>query len=132
MSGDDDNAARDVTAGRRYRVTRREDIQAIFADARSARDGCLTVLARVNGLPHARCAVGVSKRHGSAVRRNRVRRLCREAFRLSRADIPAGSDYMLLPKPGAVLTLARLQESIRRLAPRAALPGDRARGGRRG
>ena len=118
----------DQKAGRIYRITRRTDIQRVFDAGVSVRDRILTIVAAPNDLPHARCGVGVSKRHGSAVRRNRVKRLCREAFRLSRAAVPAGWDYMILPRPGARLTLAELRASLVTLAKRI-VPSDRAAGG---
>ena len=114
-------------AGRIYRVTRRRDVERIFADGVSARDRMVTLLAVPNGLPRARCGVAVSKRHGSAVQRNRIKRLCREAFRLSREQTPVGWDYMLIPRVGAKLALADLRASVSALAGRVAR-GERAAG----
>ena len=54
----------------------------------------------------SRYALVVGKRWGNAVCRNRIRRLLREAFRLSRPDLPSGFDVILLPRDalrGAVL-----------------------------
>ncbi|MGB2821373.1 MAG: ribonuclease P protein component [Phycisphaerae bacterium] len=102
----------DQRAGRSLRVTKRTDIDRIFATGRRARDGVMTVFALPNGLPHARCGVGVSKRHGGAVRRNRMKRLCREAFRLSRSQLAAGLDYMIVPRAGGRFTLADLRSSV--------------------
>ena len=110
----------DLKAPRDYRVTSRKDIDRIFADGLSARDALMTVVAAPNELPHARCAVGVSKRHGTAVRRNRIKRLCREAFRLSRDSVPAGWDYMLIPRPGGTFTLGSLRASVEALTVRVA------------
>lgn len=46
----------------------------------------------------ARLGVSVSKDHGGAVRRNKLKRLLREAFRLERAALPANLDLVLIPK----------------------------------
>ena len=106
-------------AGKTCRVTRRDDIRRVFETGRKARDRTVTVLAAPNGLPRARCGVAVSKRHGNAVRRNSIKRLCREALRLSRHELAAGWDYMLIPRANERLTLAGLRASVVALAGRA-------------
>ncbi len=120
----------DYKAPRRYRLRRRSDINAVFDEGKSARDRIATMIARRNELPHCRTGVGISRRHGNAVRRNRVKRLCREALRLTRPDLPTGWDFMLLPRAGAKFTLAGLQESVMALAGRLARtqPGKRPQG----
>ncbi|HDZ20000.1 MAG TPA: ribonuclease P protein component [Phycisphaerae bacterium] len=107
-------------ATRRYRVRHRADFARVFAAGQSARDELVTVMAVANGLRQARLGTAVSKRLGGAVRRNRMKRLIREAFRLIRCELPGGYDYVVLPRSGARLTVGGLQESLRRLAPRAA------------
>lgn len=109
----------DQTFGKSLRLKRRADIARMFAEGVRVGDGHLLLLAAPNGLPHARFGVGVSKRHGHAVRRNRIKRLCREAFRLSRSLLPAGWDYFVLPRVGSELTLDGLAASLRSLACRA-------------
>ena len=110
-----------------YRLRKRKDIERVFARGRHAADGILTVFAVATGLARPRCGVGVSKRHGGAVRRNRIRRLCREAFRLSRAELPVGWDYMIIPRAGDEPPLAALRSSVVALARRLADAHDAGR-----
>lgn len=60
----------------------------------------VVVFFRPNGLPFSRVGVSVSRKHGSAVCRNRLKRVLREAYRLSQADLPTGLDYVLIPRQG--------------------------------
>jgi len=106
-------------AARKYRLTKRDEISRLFNRGAPARDGVLTVLALPNGLGRSRMVVAASKRQGNAVRRNRVKRHCREAFRLSREQLPSGCDYAMVPR-SANLTLDRLRASLVALATRAA------------
>jgi ribonuclease P protein component len=45
-----------------------------------------------------RLGMAVTRKTGSAVWRNRVRRLVRECFRLEREQVPDGYDYVVVPK----------------------------------
>jgi ribonuclease P protein component len=49
----------------------------------------------------SRLGVTVTKKIGTAVRRNRVKRLVREAFRLDPAFLPPGIDLVVVAKDGA-------------------------------
>jgi ribonuclease P protein component len=49
----------------------------------------------------ARLGLSVSPRTGGAVRRNRIKRLLREFFRLNKPALPASSDILISARKGA-------------------------------
>jgi ribonuclease P protein component len=91
------------------------DFRRVYERRRSASDSWLIIYACPNGLPHARLGLSVSRKVGGAVRRNRLRRLYREAFRLTRAELPTGLDLVLIPRTAEEPSLEALKASLRRL-----------------
>lgn len=111
-------------------LRRPQDFRRVYERRRSASDECLIVYACPNGLPQVRLGLSVSKKHGGAVFRNRLRRLYREAFRLTQHQFPKGLDLVVLPRSSREPTLDELMDSLprlvsqiaRRLAQEAPLP----------
>ncbi|MDP6545522.1 MAG: ribonuclease P protein component [Phycisphaerae bacterium] len=117
-------------AGKELRLKNGREISRIFHEGLRARDAHLTLLADRRGegeLLPSRVAAAVSSRHGNAVARNRVKRMCREAFRTSRRRLPAGWDFIMLPRPGSDPTVERLQDSLTALAAKIVTTAERTK-----
>ena len=104
----------------RLRITRQCDFKRAFARGIRAADGRLRVWVSCNDLGHARLGVTVGKRHGNAVRRNRLKRVTREAFRLALDEFPSGVDIICMPRYDVELSSADCMQSLRRLVKKAA------------
>ena len=115
-----------MTATRSYRfrphehIRRSDDFRRAFERRRSVSDAWLIVYACENGLPYARLGLSVSRKYGNAVKRNRLRRLYREAFRLSKHELPTGLDLVLIPRSPNEPSLEVLMQSLKDLAQQAA------------
>ena len=104
----------------KYRIRRDADFRRAYRRRAAVSDGRLLVFGYENGLLHPRLGLSVSRKLGGAVRRNRWKRLLREAFRLCRQRLPNGIDLVVIPRPGGEPKLAQLMESLPRLADRVA------------
>ena len=93
----------------RFRATqhlnRRRDFDRVFGRRCSASDRWIVIYADFNDLEHTRVGFKVGRRFGGAVRRNRIRRRLREAYRLTQHDLPKGVDLVCIPRTSQVATI---------------------------
>ena len=105
------NDAHHIRAQMRYRFPRRmrlnhpRQFRAVYAAQVRRNTGPLLVYALPNGLDHPRLGLAVPKRVGTAVKRNRIKRMLREALRLMQHDLPGGYDLVVNVRPHEPHTL---------------------------
>ncbi|MDA1008358.1 MAG: ribonuclease P protein component [Planctomycetota bacterium] len=100
---------------RHRHVRRGEDFARAYASRVRHDAGWCVVHGASNGLPFARLGLSVGRRCGGAVRRNRIKRVLREAFRLCGEELPIGLDFVVscrLPK-SASMDRPTLTESMK-------------------
>lgn len=97
------------------RLQKAQEFAHVFDKRQRAGDDYLLVFAARNDRGQTRFGLSVSKKHGSAVKRTRLKRLLREAFRLSQHELPEGLDLVLIPRQDCGGTLADFQRSLLQL-----------------
>lgn len=88
---------------RRGRLSRSADFDRVFRNGRSqaGRELVLYVFPRGEEAGPARLGLSVSRKVGSAVERNKVKRLLREAISSGAVELPAGTDAVVVARPDA-------------------------------
>jgi ribonuclease P protein component len=104
--------SRNFTFPRTHRLRSKLDFAKVFdAKVRESR-GPITIYAHPNELNHPRLGISIGRRVGTAPRRNRIKRLLRESFRLMQHDFPRGYDLVIAVRPHAPLILAEYQKIL--------------------
>ena len=96
------------------KLRRPADFSRVYAGRIKVGDGHLLVFGADNPDGLTRIGLSVSKKHGNAVARNRIKRLLREAFRLEQHALPRGLDLILIPRQQSGATLDDYRQSLRR------------------
>jgi len=105
-------------APRRYRLTADQRLRGQSAfkhvfDANVRKNqGPITVVGVPNETQRVKFGISIGRRVGIAVKRNRIKRLLREAFRLTQHDWPRGYDLVCLVRPHDPLRLAEYQRLL--------------------
>lgn len=97
---------------RAHRLSGKHAYQRVFDYKARKSAGPLAVLAAPNDLAHHRLGLVVSRRVGNAVARHKIKRMLREAFRLSQTDWPGGYDLVIIVYKHDALALEDYQRLL--------------------
>jgi len=89
--------------GKENRIRKRSDFQAIYQGGSRVHLKSFIVLVNRNHQGRARLGITVSKKVGNSVKRNRIKRLVREFFRLNRDRLPLSADIVVIARKGISL-----------------------------
>ena len=85
---------------RSVRIVRSSDYRTLYKTGRKVHSENFVLFFRTNEVGHSRLGITVSRKIGSAVVRNRIKRMFREIFRRSRREIPGQFDIAVNAKYG--------------------------------
>jgi ribonuclease P protein component len=107
--------------GANLRLRSKLQFDAVYAGGRRVDDRFFALRIKANGLAHARVGLAVAvKTAGNAVKRNRIRRLIRESFRLAQHDLPAVDIVVAAKFPASAAPATSLRASLATLWKRVA------------
>ena len=115
---------------RSFRLTRSEDFKRVRRDGKSYAHPLVVLIAlnsETNDQPRVRVGVAAGKSVGTAVYRNRAKRLLRETMRTLLPSIASGSDLILIARPAlAYASLGEVHKALLILLQRAKLVPSQA------
>ena len=97
---------------RAFRLKRPDDFQTVRRRGRRQREADFTLYALPNGLAHSRYGIVVSKRVGTAVIRNRVKRRLRAAIARWIPELASGYDCVAVMNPSAAQATYQMLEAV--------------------
>lgn len=113
-------------------LRKNSDFKKVYSKGRSCADHFIVLFILPNDLGKNRIGLSVSAKVGKATKRNRVKRLFREVYRLNKDKLIQGIDLIFLARKDATkLDFHKMERSILRLYKRARILKDQGLTGTR-
>ena len=105
---------------RKFRLTRSEDFKRVRRSGKSYAHPLVVLIVQMHDQPRVKVGVAAGRTVGTAVHRNRAKRLLREAMRSLLPTIASNLDLILIARPGLVTaTLEDTRQALLNLLQRA-------------
>jgi len=105
---------------RKFRLTRSEDFKRVRRSGKSYAHPLVVLIVQAHEQPRLKVGVAAGRTVGTAVHRNRAKRLLREAMRTLLPNIASNLDLILIARPGLVTaTLEETRQALLNLLQRA-------------
>ena len=105
---------------RKFRLTRSEDFKRVRRSGKSYAHPLVVLIVQTHEQPRVKVGVAAGRTIGTAVHRNRAKRLLREAMRTLLPRIATNLDLILIARPGLVTaTLEETRNALLNLLQRA-------------
>jgi len=103
----------EVRVQRTFRLTRSQDFRRVRQSGKSYAHPLIVLITQVNDEMKTRVGVAAGRAVGTAVKRNRAKRLLREAIRPLIPSLAAGWDLILIARPAlASATLTETRQAL--------------------
>jgi ribonuclease P protein component len=112
----------EVRVQRQFRLTRSQDFKRVRQSGKSYAHPLIVLIAQANGEMKIRVGVAAGRTVGTAVKRNRAKRLMRAAMRPLIPSLASGFDLILIARPAlASATLSDTRQALLNVLGRAQL-----------
>jgi ribonuclease P protein component len=99
---------------KKERLLKRKEFQLVFDNGERFGNNQLKIYALSNGNSVSRLGLVVGRKFGNSPRRNRFKRILREAYRLNKNLLSNGVDIVVIPRPGLTeLTLNTIEDKFK-------------------
>ncbi len=101
---------------KKERLLKRKEFQKVFNEGKVFSNDQTTVYALLNDDPVSRLGLVVGRKFGNSPKRNRFKRIFREAYRLNKDILSRGVDIIIIPRSGLTdLSLGAIEVKFKKV-----------------